>query len=489
MRKVVPFPRLPRRPFGPDRRGSVPLMVTLMAPVLLGASALALEEGNWSGVHLLLQRRADLAAEAAMLRYAAGDSAETAAGAGADVAALNGAAAANRSWASATGTLAASDVTVAFVPGIRNDADSAATVTVIQRVPLTIGQLLSPLASVTIAATATAERLLSPGVDGSACLVATKPASSGFNGGFNVTAPGCSIVTNGDFNISNGAHIGAEGLFSSSLEVTGSAGVILSGEAATNTLTVSGGATLDAASGIYTGTALVDWGIVTNGTLTLYDDSTAITPPIYGGGFTRVADPLASQPDVAAAIGDLASPPASAATYGKFTGTWRPSTLNPGVYTGITSGSGSMTLNPGLYIVEGNISIGQGITLAGNGVTIVTSGTIAFGGGASVTLTPPTVEQAASTGGVAGLTLAGTSAGTQALSNGATPNLAGIAYFPNGTINLAGGVSMLNNCLEMVAGDYQLGNGASYGFSSACSQYTPLVIPATAPTVTIALVQ
>ncbi len=325
---------------------------------------------------------------------------------------------------------------------------------------------------------------------GSACLVATKTTSSGFNGGFNVNAPSCSIVTNGDFNISNGASITASGLFSNSLEVSGGAHVTLSNEAATNTLSVSGGATLSAASGVYTQTASVDWGTVTNGTLSLYDDSTAITPPIYSGSYTPIADPLASNAAISTALGEVSSPPPTMSTYGAFTGTWQASTLNPGVYSSITSGSGALTLNPGLYIVQGNVSIGNGATVTGNGVTIITSGTINFGGGANITLTPPTAAQAQSSGGVAGLVLAGTSTGTELLSNGAIPHIAGIAYYPNGTINLAGGVSMLNNCLEMVAGNYALGNGASYGFSSAnCAQYTPLVIPATAPTVTVALVQ
>jgi hypothetical protein len=66
-------------------------------------------------------------------------------------------------------------------------------------------------------------------------------------------------------------------------------------------------------------------------------------------------------------------------------------TANYGCYAGISiNGNNSLTLNPGLYIINGNISIGGSATVSGTGVTIYTNGSVSMNGNAPLTLSAPT---------------------------------------------------------------------------------------------------
>jgi Flp pilus assembly protein TadG len=462
----VPWCRLCRR-LGADRRGAVALLLALLLPVLLGTTALGLEVGSWSVTKISLQRRADLAAEAAALRYLAGDSAQTAASVGADVAALNGAAASGRVWTAGSSLLTASDVSVQFVPGLRNTADPAAKVVVSAALPLTIGRILSTSTSVTVSATAYAEVLAVPGTGGQPCVVALNPNGAGVTvtGGSAVTTPGCTVVSNAAASVTNGSQVTSTGLYA-------------------NTTSVVGNSIVTTSAAVYTGSASVtNGGEITNGSQT-------VTPynvtgwnqgaPLYTGNFSPISDPYASNPAIANAFKSLKPGSGTA-----FTGTWQASTLQPGVYSSITSGSGPITLNPGLYIVNGNVSIGNGAVVTGNGVTIITSGTVSFGGGSTVTLSAPTANT--TTGAIPGVVIAGTSTATDTLSNGMKPALTGVIYYPNGTLAIAGGVNVANSCLEMLAGAISISNGASFG--PGCTNYGAPSFTSTPGTNLVALVQ
>ena len=124
------------------------------------------------------------------------------------------------------------------------------------------------------------------------------------------------------------------------------------------------------------------------------------------------------------------------------------SSLCPGVYpSGITLKGGTFTLNPGIYIMEGEFKVGPGgggTTVNGSGVTLVfTSATpnnassypttmLDFDSNANVTLTAPT------TGATAGFVIMGDS--TMPLTTtfttvaNSTVNLNGTVYLPNGFI-------------------------------------------------------
>ena len=108
-----------------------------------------------------------------------------------------------------------------------------------------------------------------------------------------------------------------------------------------------------------------------------------------------------------------------------------------------TSANGSLTLNPGTYIINaGSLSVGGTSTVTGSGVTIIltsntgTYGSASIGGTSTVTLSAPT------SGALAGLALfqdPKASGKTNTLSGGAGQNITGAIYFPNEAVNYSGG--------------------------------------------------
>ena len=110
--------------------------------------------------------------------------------------------------------------------------------------------------------------------------------------------------------------------------------------------------------------------------------------------------------------------------------------LNPGTYCGVNLNSGaSLTLNPGLYIMNGYINVGSGATLSGAGVTLYfPSGTMQMNSGSTVNLTAP------SSGTYAGILL------YQSPSNSAGMNLnSGSASLWQGAIYLPGATLTINS--------------------------------------------
>jgi hypothetical protein len=103
---------------------------------------------------------------------------------------------------------------------------------------------------------------------------------------------------------------------------------------------------------------------------------------VLNRGVTALADPLAN----------LSAPAKPSAPSGNTS-----STLNPGTYTGgiTVSGSNSVTLQPGIYYLDGGgLTVSGNAKLTGTGVLIYLAGTgltsVNISGNASVTLTPPT---------------------------------------------------------------------------------------------------
>jgi Flp pilus assembly protein TadG len=428
-----------------ERRGVAALFFALMLPVLLGTSALGLETGSWAVLKVSLQRRADLAAYTAIMRYNAGDTAQLAPTAGVNLAALNGATATNPTWSPSTKTTSASDVSVAMVSGVRNASNTAMRAVVTAAVPLHVGQLFTTQTSITLSATAYGEIMTSAGTGGQPCATALKTSGTGINvqGGAAVNASGCTLRSNAGVSVTNGASITASWVYATSA-------------------TVSGGSS------------------ITNGTTTVTNASGWNNSAPLDVTSTTISDPYASNTAIQNAFSSL-----HAGTGTAWQGTWQPSTLSPGTYASITSGSGNITLNPGLYIVNGNVSIGNGATVTGNGVTIVTSGTVTFGGGATVTLSAP--QLGSTSGAIPGIVLAGNSTSTDTLSNGMRPTLNGVVYYPNGTIAIAGGVNTGNACMEMIAGAISITNGATFG--SNCTNYGAATFSSLPGSNNVALVQ
>jgi hypothetical protein len=99
-------------------------------------------------------------------------------------------------------------------------------------------------------------------------------------------------------------------------------------------------------------------------------------------GVASISDPLAYIPEPAIPDDCAANP--------HFSGS-AAHVLSPGCYNGLTvSGSGTLTLEPGLYIINGSIDFSGSRTVSGTGVTFYTTGATDVSGSRVLMLSAPT---------------------------------------------------------------------------------------------------
>jgi len=111
--------------------------------------------------------------------------------------------------------------------------------------------------------------------------------------------------------------------------------------------------------------------------------------------------------------------------------------LDPGTYCGDLDiqGSASVTLNPGIYSMHGNVSVNTSGTVSGSGVTVyVKSGTCSMSGG-NISLSP------SASGAYKGVTIYQDRANTNqcTLKAGSTQKISGLIYAPAATLQHCGG--------------------------------------------------
>ncbi|TPK81728.1 hypothetical protein FJ934_04890 [Mesorhizobium sp. B2-4-12] len=129
-------------------------------------------------------------------------------------------------------------------------------------------------------------------------------------------------------------------------------------------------------------------------------------------------------------------------------------TLAPGTYCNGLSLSGSVALQPGVYVVQGNLKINANAAITGTGVTIFMSGssTVSINGNASVQLSAPT------SGTYSGVLFYGDRTGNSASStfNGTADSLlTGAIYFPKQQVSYLGNFSGNSGCTQVVANTIQ----------------------------------
>lgn len=124
--------------------------------------------------------------------------------------------------------------------------------------------------------------------------------------------------------------------------------------------------------------------------------------------------------------------------------------VHPGRYSNLTL-SGTKTLQPGLYYIEGSLTIKGSIT--GTGVTIfMADGGITVNGNASLSLSAP------ETGDYAGMLFWSARSNTSSNTfngNGAT-DLNGFLYFYSGDVNYTGNNGTTSTCLRIVANTIEM---------------------------------
>jgi hypothetical protein len=114
---------------------------------------------------------------------------------------------------------------------------------------------------------------------------------------------------------------------------------------------------------------------------------------------------------------------------------------NLACYTSLTVGGNgnTVTVNPGTYVITGNLTFDNGTIAGGNGVTfyITNSGQVSFQNGATFNFTAPT------SGDLNGILFYQDRSDTMAatLVGGASATMQGILYFPNAALNFSNGSS------------------------------------------------
>lgn len=142
----------------------------------------------------------------------------------------------------------------------------------------------------------------------------------------------------------------------------------------------------------------------------------------------------------------LPAPPVGTCYSGAIT-----STLDPGTYCGLSFGSGTYTLNPGIYVIDGGtLKINSDSIINGTGVMFyLTNGaTLQINGSAKINIS------AATTGTYAGVLFYGdrTMPNTvQKINGDATSLMTGAIYFPSQEVDLLGNFSGAGGCMQIVA--------------------------------------
>ena len=387
-----------------ERRGSVAVMTAIMAPVMLLSTAMGIEVAWWSTTQVELQRVADIAAWGGAAVFARTSDAEGATVAAASMAELNGVAGAtSRTWTSITKTLVDGQIRVQIVAGPRVSSEDAVKVTVRRSIPTTFSRLFPGVGpSMTITADAVAEigivpagpqpcmMALGDGVDG-----ITTGDDTVFSGNVDVVVTGCSIRSN--------------------------AGI-----------RKNGNGTVEADAGIYAGGAIS--GIAADN---LHEHAGQIPDPYEGNAAVQNAiSRLSPGSGTSRNVQNNEALPLSSSGQG-VSSSW--------------TVKGNLTLAPGLYVVNGPISIGAGASVTGSGVTIVTSGDVTIDGHAKVTLTAATTANAAG-GAIPGVVFAGTSAGSVKVTGTSTSTITGLVYFPNADLRFSGTSNGgTDGCLQVIA--------------------------------------
>jgi hypothetical protein len=416
-------------------------MTAIMAPVMIMVTAMGVEVTSWSVANLELQRIADISAWAGARQYVVGSNAQSATQTSANLAEINGVpGTATQTWNAANSTRTDNLITAQIVPGIKVTTDTAMKVIVQRNIAKTFSLIFPGAQSfVTVSATAIAEIVSSAGASPQPCLLALQANGGGvtdltLNGSASVSSATCSIVSNGGITLTGSSYLQAVGIYSG------------------GTITYPG------------------W------------NTNAIQGPSFQNS-GQVADPYATNPAVQNDFSLLSSGSGKAdpnTSYG-------PLTISPGTYSSLTlGGSSTVTLSPGTYIVNGNVTFDGASIVNGTGVTIIFSGTLSDAGSSSVSLTAPT---AASGVGVPGILFAGNSTSASGFSGSVSLPLTGVIYYPNGNMSFTGSADSTGaNCSEVIAGTITL-SGASNVSASGCATYGTVPFGSVPNSSAIALVE
>lgn len=419
-----------RRRLRADRKGSIVLALSLTLPAVLAIGAMSISVADWAATQQSTQRIADIASLAGAMNFVKTANPQMAATAALQVAQINGASPAAATWNAATGTLSNGQITVQIVNGVQSAANKAINVAVSRQPMSFLTSFVKAAGPTQLTGKATAELITTGGGGGQPCLVALDRESDDeedditVTGNGHVVSQGCTIRSNSSISMSGSGEIDADEVYAA-------------------------GSIPAAANGTHHS-----------------DDG-------------EIDDPYATDSAVQDAIGRLSSGGINYSLTSNGS-----DTLTPGTYQNIAVGKNStVTASPGLYVVNGDLTLGANASLSGSGVTFVVSGNVQMGGNCNVALSAPAAHAAS---GVPGMTIIKSGAGSVSMGGNGSTAVTGVIYAPKAALTLTGNSSSSVGCQQFIVGKANLTGNATLGascsglgtrsFGSAPSTTTPRLV-------------
>jgi hypothetical protein len=236
-------------------------------------------------------------------------------------------------------------------------------------------------------------------------------------------------------------------------------------------MVLSGTVSLNSGCGVYVNSNNAA-AITTNGGGQIVTTGSARTQIVGGcNGCENINPaPQTGQPTFSDPFGDMVPPPAGTCEGAVSMGSHETRTISAGTYCSgwdLTSHA-ELNLNPGIYYVRGNITLGAQTTLRGSGVMIyLENGGVTMNGGATVDLTGPT------SGYYQGVLMYQARGNTteSVLTGGAGQAMNGVLYFPSAHLTYTGGTSVAATQTTIVADTLSM-VGNSYISAASTTQFT-----------------
>lgn len=186
---------------------------------------------------------------------------------------------------------------------------------------------------------------------------------------------------------------------------------------------------------------------------------------------TGCSQPMTDVPPAPDPFPSLPAPPVASACASGSGGT-----LQPGTYCGGLSLKGDVTLQPGVYVINGGtLDINGNANITGSGVTFYLTGgaTVQMNGNATVNLSAPT------SGTYSGILFYGDRSDTglsETFNGTASSSMTGTIYFPTDNVTYQGDFAGAQGCTYIVADTVSWSGNT--GFNLNCTQYGMAPIPA-----------
>lgn len=432
------------RLFRSDKKASVAVWVAVALPFLIIAMVTGVEVSGWWVDLARSQQVADTASAAGALTYKSTLNARTAATQAAHIAELNGVTgSASPTWNSTTNTLTDGSITVVVTLGVNTAAGGTVQVSIAQTTAGGVAAAVNP-SGFTIGTTSTSKVAPPPGTP-----TARSSDGSGLGG------QPCMLALNGDdTGVTSGTDISFSGnvtISTPNCTIRSNAGITFQGNVTVNAAAYYAGGTIttSGSAASITGTAYPMSGQIADPYAVSSAPDCGVTPGPTCLFNTALQNALAAA-DAATATTDLScnnsgcTGPAGLVTCG--TGSKQNvCTVLPGTYRNWSGTNGpTVTLTAGNYIVTGNISLNGG-TFKGSGVTILMAAgpsgspnSASTLGSTTESLTAATTAGVGTTKAIAGVVFASTTTGTMSFGGNASVPFSGLIYLPNGNLKLAG---------------------------------------------------